>query len=75
MGYRIHSDNATKGWAQWLAVKEDRLVGATLVGTDAAELIHASTVAIVGGLKWLRLQLITWYSLVGAVVLTEGVLL
>lgn len=39
------------GWAQWLVDEDERLVGATIVGTDAADLIHASTVAIAGGMK------------------------
>ena len=56
-GYNIHADTANKGWAQWLVDDEDRLVGATFVGTDAAELLHASTVGIVGEMKLNRLML------------------
>jgi dihydrolipoamide dehydrogenase len=47
-GYNIHSDQPANSWAQWLVDDQDRLVGATFVGSDAAELLHASTVAIVG---------------------------
>ncbi|KAF2173416.1 hypothetical protein M409DRAFT_15700 [Zasmidium cellare ATCC 36951] len=51
IGGILHSDTIADGWAQWLVDEEERLVGATIVGTDAADLIHASTVAIVGGMK------------------------
>jgi pyruvate/2-oxoglutarate dehydrogenase complex dihydrolipoamide dehydrogenase (E3) component len=39
------------GWAQWV-VEEDsgRLLGATFVGRDVADLLYASTTAIVGGM-------------------------
>jgi pyruvate/2-oxoglutarate dehydrogenase complex dihydrolipoamide dehydrogenase (E3) component len=49
LGGRIHGDNA-EGWAQWVVDDGNRLVGATFVGEGAADQIHASTVAIVGGL-------------------------
>lgn len=52
----IHGDNESRGWAQWLLDGENRLVGATFVGTNAAELLHASTVAIVGELTLDRLR-------------------
>jgi pyruvate/2-oxoglutarate dehydrogenase complex dihydrolipoamide dehydrogenase (E3) component len=39
------------GWAQWVVEEETgRLVGATFVGRDVADLLHASTTAIVGGM-------------------------
>lgn len=52
----IHGDNELTGWAQWLFDGDDRLVGATFVGPNAAELLHPSTVAIVGGLTLHRLR-------------------
>lgn len=50
LGGRIASDNAVEGWSQWLLDSENRLVGATFVGDGAGDVLHASTVAIVGGL-------------------------
>lgn len=49
-GYALLRDNAP-GQAQ-LVIDADtgRLLGATFVGTDVAELVHAATVGIVGGL-------------------------
>lgn len=47
-GYNIHSDQPAGSWAQWLVDDQNRLVGATFVGSDAAEVVHASTVAFVG---------------------------
>ena len=39
------------GWAQWVVEENSgRLVGATFVGRDVADLLHASTTAIVGGM-------------------------
>jgi dihydrolipoamide dehydrogenase len=55
-GYMIHSGKPSPSFAQWLLDENDRLVGATFVGTDAAELLHASTVAIVGGMTLDRLM-------------------
>ena len=55
-GYIIHMDNPAASWAQWLLDEENRIVGATFVGTDAAEVLHASTVAIVSGVKLERLM-------------------
>lgn len=55
-GYNIHSDQPAESWAQWLIDDQDRLVGATFVGSDAAEVLHASTVAIVGGVQMSRLM-------------------
>lgn len=55
-GYNIHTDSPAQSWMQWLINGDDCLVGATFVGSDAAELLHASTVAIVGGIKLDRLM-------------------
>lgn len=45
------SDRPKEGWAQWIVVEATgRLIGATLVGDEAGELIHAYTIAIVGNL-------------------------
>lgn len=55
-GYNVVSDKPANNWAQWLLDDEDHLIGATFVGTDAAELLHGSTVAIVGGVKLQRLM-------------------
>jgi pyruvate/2-oxoglutarate dehydrogenase complex dihydrolipoamide dehydrogenase (E3) component len=44
------------GWAQWVLDENSHtLLGATFVGRDAADLLHASTVAIVGGVTIERL--------------------
>jgi pyruvate/2-oxoglutarate dehydrogenase complex dihydrolipoamide dehydrogenase (E3) component len=51
VGYRIHSDTAPDGRAAWLIDEDSTLVGATFVGSGAAEIIHAATVAIVGRMK------------------------
>lgn len=56
VGGILHADTIADGWAQWLVDGEDRLVGATIVGTDAADLLHASTVAIVGEMKLVQLM-------------------
>ena len=49
-GTFLHSEGY-KGWAEWVFDKNDgRLLGATFVGRDVANLLHASTVAIVGGM-------------------------
>lgn len=55
LGSRISSDSALEGWAQWLVDDHNTLVGATLVGLGADEQLHASTVAVVGGLTLERL--------------------
>lgn len=55
-GYSVHTDLPSDSWAQWLLDDQDCLVGATFVGTDAAELLHASTVAIVGKVPLHRLM-------------------
>ena len=46
-GTWLHADGY-QGWAQWVIDDDDRLVGATFVGRDAVDLLHASTMAIVG---------------------------
>ncbi|WP_130011773.1 dihydrolipoyl dehydrogenase family protein [Serinicoccus sediminis] len=46
-GASLQRDDVT-GWAR-LVVQDDRLLGATFVGPHAGELLHAATVAIVGG--------------------------
>jgi pyruvate/2-oxoglutarate dehydrogenase complex dihydrolipoamide dehydrogenase (E3) component len=52
LGAILHADGYAAGWAQWIIdARSGVLLGATIVGQDAAELLHASTVAIVGGLK------------------------
>ena len=56
LGGRIASDNAVEGWSQWLLDGENRLVGATFVGDGAGDVLHASTVAVVGGLTVERLM-------------------
>lgn len=55
LGSRIASDKAVDGWAQWLVDDHNVLVGATFVGLGADEQLHASTVAVVGGLTLERL--------------------
>lgn len=50
---RIRGDVA-EGWAQWI-VQDNKLVGATFVGSGAADTLHASTVAIVGEVSLDRL--------------------
>lgn len=53
---RIRRDDAADGWAQWIVEKStNRLLGATLVGDEVGELIHAYTVAIVGQMTLDRL--------------------
>lgn len=48
-GTFLHSEGYD-GWAQWVVEDGGRLVGATFVGRDVADLLHASTTAIVGGM-------------------------
>lgn len=50
VGAMLHAEGYGPGWAQWIVdEKTNKLVGATLVGEGVAELIHPSTMAIVGG--------------------------
>ena len=56
MGANLRTDGYEDGWAQWIVDEESgKLVGATFVGEEVADLLHASTVAIVGGLTLDRL--------------------
>ncbi|MCU1548381.1 MAG: NAD(P)/FAD-dependent oxidoreductase [Arthrobacter sp.] len=54
-GSSLHAEHY-QGWAQ-LVIDEDRgvLLGATFAGPDVAELLHAATIAIVGGVPLDRL--------------------
>lgn len=55
VGSLLHTDEPG-GWAQWIIdTASNKLVGATFVGRDVADLLHASTVAIVGGVTLERL--------------------
>lgn len=46
---RIQRDEASPGWAQWVVEEPSgRLLGTTLVGEEAGDLLHAYTMAIVG---------------------------
>jgi pyruvate/2-oxoglutarate dehydrogenase complex dihydrolipoamide dehydrogenase (E3) component len=48
-GAWVHAERNYDGWAQWVIdIDRNVLVGATFIGREAAELLHASTVAIVG---------------------------
>ncbi|KAI7257984.1 hypothetical protein KC343_g8917 [Hortaea werneckii] len=49
-GGMVRADGQEPGWAQWILDKEDRILGATFVGTEAEDLLHANTVAVVGGM-------------------------
>ena len=49
-GGKVHADDKGPGWAQWILDDGNRILGATFVGAEAADLLHASTVAVVGGL-------------------------
>jgi dihydrolipoamide dehydrogenase len=56
LGGRIRNTAVDEGWAQWIVENgTDKLVGATLVGKGVEDLIHASTVAIVGEMTLDRL--------------------
>ena len=55
-GAWLHGDDYD-GWAQWVVdIEARKLVGATFVGRDASDLLHASTVAIVGEVTLDRLR-------------------
>jgi pyruvate/2-oxoglutarate dehydrogenase complex dihydrolipoamide dehydrogenase (E3) component len=48
-GAWVHAERNYEGWAQWVVdADEGVLRGATIVGREAVDLLHASTVAIVG---------------------------
>ncbi|KAL4878939.1 hypothetical protein BJY04DRAFT_220768 [Aspergillus karnatakaensis] len=56
-GAWVHAEFDYKGWANWVVdVEKNTLVGATFVGREAADLVHASTVAIVGEVPLDRLR-------------------
>ena len=50
-GVMIHSEGYD-GWVQWVMDEAGKLIGATFVGTDVVNLLHATTVAITAGLTW-----------------------
>jgi pyruvate/2-oxoglutarate dehydrogenase complex dihydrolipoamide dehydrogenase (E3) component len=51
-GSSLHGEGYL-GWAEWVIEQESgRIIGATFAGPDVADLLHASTVAIVGKLSW-----------------------
>jgi len=52
VGAMIHADGYQDGWAQWIVEDgSNKLLGATFVGSDVTDLLHASTVAIIGGMR------------------------
>lgn len=56
LGAKLHQEGYEDGLAQWVVDTEsNKLLGATFVGDGVADLLHASTVAIVGGLTLERL--------------------
>jgi dihydrolipoamide dehydrogenase len=58
-GAALHEDGYS-GWAQWVVDMEtNQLVGATFVGRDAADLLHASTVAVAGAVPLNKL----WHAI------------
>jgi len=51
LGAALHAEGYADGWAQWVVDKKsNKLLGATFIGSGVADLLHASTVAIVGDL-------------------------
>jgi pyruvate/2-oxoglutarate dehydrogenase complex dihydrolipoamide dehydrogenase (E3) component len=51
LGARLRADGYKDGWAQWIIDAEtEKVLGATFAGDGVADLLHASTVAVVGGL-------------------------
>jgi pyruvate/2-oxoglutarate dehydrogenase complex dihydrolipoamide dehydrogenase (E3) component len=64
----VYHEDGYSGWAQWVVDTEtNQLVGATFVGRDAADLLHASTVAVAGGVPLNRL----WHAVPGFPTLSE----
>ncbi|KAJ0421290.1 hypothetical protein BJY00DRAFT_312203 [Aspergillus carlsbadensis] len=56
-GAWVHAEFNYRGWANWVVdMEKNTLVGATFVGREAADLVHASTVAIVGEIPLDRLR-------------------
>jgi len=54
-GSILHADGYT-GWAQWIVdPASNTLLGATFVGRDVADLLHASTVAVAASVTLGRL--------------------
>lgn len=52
VGAMIHADGYQDGWAEWIVESTShKLLGATFVGNDVTDLLHASTVAIIGGMR------------------------
>lgn len=52
LGAMLHAEGYAEGWAQWVLEKDSGvLLGATFVGSEVSELLHASTVAIVAGMR------------------------
>ncbi|KAJ4301721.1 hypothetical protein N0V90_003814 [Kalmusia sp. IMI 367209] len=51
-GASLHAEGYEMGWAQWVLERDTGvLLGATFVGSEVSELLHASTVAIVGAMR------------------------
>ncbi|KAL1595273.1 hypothetical protein SLS60_009963 [Paraconiothyrium brasiliense] len=51
-GATLHAEGYEMGWAQWVLEKDTGvLLGATFVGSEVSDLLHASTVAIVGAMR------------------------
>lgn len=51
-GSSLHGEGYL-GWAEWvIEQRSGRILGATFVGLDVADLLHSSTVAIIGKLSW-----------------------
>ncbi|ETS78553.1 hypothetical protein PFICI_10615 [Pestalotiopsis fici W106-1] len=52
LGASLHAEGYEAGWAQWVLEENTGvLLGATFVGFEVGDLLHASTVAIVGGMR------------------------
>jgi pyruvate/2-oxoglutarate dehydrogenase complex dihydrolipoamide dehydrogenase (E3) component len=67
-GAWVHAEFNYDGWAQWVIDTERHvLVGATIVGREAADLLHASTVAIVGQVPMERL----WHAVASFPTMSE----
>ena len=67
-GAWVHAEFNYDGWAQWVVdVDKGVLVGATIVGREASDLLHASTVAIVGTVPVERL----WHAVASFPTMSE----
>ncbi|KAF7190449.1 Mercuric reductase [Pseudocercospora fuligena] len=51
VGAMVRQDSTPEGWAQWLIDEEERVLGVTLVGAGAGELIHAGTIAVTAKMR------------------------